>query len=246
MFRTSWIAVSALLVSLVLPPPSAAQSAGDGWDFTLMPYLMGASISGTQTIRGRDVDVDLSASDIFSNLEFGAMGSFVARKGDWGFGTDVIWMALGAPAEVGPVSAEVDFDQGAFAFYGLRRLSAAADVTFGLRINHLAGKLAVGAPIAVTVDQSKNWVDPIVGLNLRSPLERRVFVRLYSEIGGFGLGSTFTWQIFPTVGVNLGRRSSVDVGYRWLDIDYEDGEGNERFAYDTLSQGPVIGFTFRF
>jgi hypothetical protein len=231
---------------VAVPAPLAAQPAGDGWEFTLMPYLMGASISGTQTIRGRDVEVDLSASDIFSNLEFGAMGAFVARKGDWGFGTDVIWMALGAPAEVGPVSAEVDFDQGAFAFYGLRRLSAAADVTFGLRVNHLAGKLAVGAPIAVTVDQSKNWVDPIVGLNLRSPLERRVFVRLYSEIGGFGVGSTFAWQIFPTVGVNLGRRSSVDVGYRWLDIDYEDGEGNERFAYDTLSQGPVIGFTFRF
>lgn len=211
-----------------------------------MPYLMGASMSGTQTIRGRDIDVDLSASDIFSNLEFGAMGALVARKGDWGFGTDVIWMALGAPAELGPLSAEVDFDQGAFAFYGLRRLSASADLTFGLRVNHLAGKLAVGSPISLTVDQSETWVDPIVGLNLRSSLERRVFARVYTEIGGFGMGSTFAWQIFPTVGFNLGRRASIDAGYRWLDIDYENGEGNERFAYDTLSQGPVVGFTFRF
>lgn len=246
MLRVSSIVVFTLLMILALPATPSAQPASDEWEFTVMPYLMGAAISGTQTIRGRDVDVDLSASDIFSNLEFGAMGAFVARKGDWGFGSDAIWMALGAAGDVGPVSADVDFDQGAFAFYGLRRLSPAADVTFGLRVNYLGGKLALASPIALTVEQSQTWVDPLVGLNLRSPLDRRVFVRVYSEIGGFGVGSTFTWQIFPTVGVNLGRRSSIDFGYRWLDIDYENGEGNERFAYDTLTQGPVMGFTFRF
>lgn len=246
MVRTSTIALFTALLAFSLPAPLSAQPVSDQWEFTLMPYLMGAAISGTQTVRGRDVEVDLSASDVFSNLEFGAMGVFIARKGNWGLGSDAIWMALGANGELGPLGVEVDFDQGAFAFYGLRRLSAAADLSFGLRWNHLAGKLAIGSPVSVTVDQSKNWVDPIVGLNLRSPLERRVFARLYTEIGGFGVGSTFAWQIFPTVGINLGRRSSVDFGYRWLDIDYETGEGNERFAYDTLTQGPVVGFTFRF
>ena len=246
MHRAWSMAGLALLFTLAAPVGALAQPAARQWEFTLMPYLTGASISGTQTILGRDVEVDLSANDILSNLEFGAMGIFVARKGGWGFGTDVVWMALGAPAEFGPISAEVDFDQGMFAFYGLRRLSASAELTFGLRVNHLAGTLAVSAPIALTIDHSKNWIDPNVGVNLRSPLDRRVFVRLYSEIGGFGVGSTFAWQVFPTVGVNLGRRSSVDFGYRWVDIDYENGEGNERFAYDTLSQGPVVGFTFRF
>lgn len=238
--------LSIALAALGSPRPASAQSASDGWQFTLMPYLMGASISGTQTVRGREVEVDLSASDIFSNLEFGAMGAFVARRGNWGLGSDVIWMALGANGSLGPVGVEVDFDQGAFAFYGLRRLSEAADLSFGLRVNHLAGKLAIGSPLSLTVDQSETWVDPIVGLNLRSSLDRRVFARLYTEIGGFGMGSTFAWQIFPTVGVNLGRRSAIDFGYRWLDIDYENGEGNERFLYDTLTQGPVVGFTFRF
>ena len=121
MLRVSSIVVFALLMTCALPATSAAQPASDEWEFTVMPYLMGAAISGTQTIRGRDVEVDLSASDIFSNLEFGAMGVFFARKGNWGFGSDAIWMALGAAGDAGPVSADVDFDQGAFAFYGLRR-----------------------------------------------------------------------------------------------------------------------------
>jgi hypothetical protein len=36
-----------------------------------------------------DVDVDLSASEVFSNPQFGAMGIAVARKGDWGFARGV-------------------------------------------------------------------------------------------------------------------------------------------------------------
>ena len=43
---------------------------------------MGAAINSTTTIREREVDIDASASDIFSNLQFGAMGLVVATKGN--------------------------------------------------------------------------------------------------------------------------------------------------------------------
>ena len=127
------------------------------------PYLMGAAMSGTTTVRGVDVDVDVSASDIFSNLQFGAMGIAVARKGDWGFGSDLIWMALGTTVR----DTNVDFNQGAFAFYGLRQLGPAADVTFGLRVNTLQGELTFKGP-DVTVSQDQTWVDPIAGVTLRT------------------------------------------------------------------------------
>ena len=89
-------------------------------------------------------------------------------------------------------------------------------------------------------------MDPIVGLTLRTPAERRVLLRVYTEIGGFGVGSSFTWQVFPTVGIRLADWASLELGYRWLDIDYSTGEGRERFAYDVLTQGPVGGVAFRF
>jgi len=38
----------------------------------------------------------------------------------------------------------------------------------------------------------------------------------------------------------------LEFGYRWLDIDYDTGERNEEFRYDVLTQGPVVGFGFRF
>jgi len=249
---------SALVVALVVFLSACTASvamaqapAGDSWRVTVMPYLMGASMGGTTAVAGQELDVDMSASDIFSNLQFGAMGIVVARKGDWGVGGDAIWMALGAngtaPGPLG-ITGSADMSQGAFAFYGLRRLAPSADVSFGGRINYLSTNLRINAPLQVrSVDGSKTWFDPIVGLQLRTPdTGGRWRAQVYTEIGGFGVGSTFTWQVFPTIGVNLSKSASLELGYRWLDIDYSSGEDLTLFKYDVLTQGPVAGFRFVF
>jgi hypothetical protein len=238
-----------LLVLIAMP--SAAQAPGDTWQITVAPYVLGASMNGTTVIKGQGLDVDMSMSDIFSNLQFGAMGLVVARKGNWGVGGDAIWMALGTTGTTpGPlaISGAADMDQGAFAFYGLRRLAPYADVMFGGRVNTLSGNLRFSGPVgAHSVDGSKTWFDPIVGLQLKTPpAGSRWHAQVYTEIGGFGAGSTFTWQIFPTVGVNLAKWVSLDFGYRWLDIDYSSGENDTLFKYDVLTQGPILGFAFRF
>ena len=221
--------------------PAAAQVPSDKWEVTVAPYFMGAAMSGTTAVRGREVDVDVSASDIFSNLQFGAMGLVVARKGNWGIGGDAIWMALGTTVR----NTNVDFNQGAFAVYGLRRLGSAADLTLGMRVNTLQGQLKSNT-LAFDVSQDKTWVDPLVGLTLRSPRNHRLHAQVYTEIGGFGAGSDFTWQVFPTLGIKLTDRLSLELGYRWLDLDYSTGDGNERFSYDVLTQGPIGGLAFRF
>ena len=96
------------------------------------------------------------------------------------------------------------------------------------------------------MSQDQTWVDPIVGVTLRSPAGRRVHLRLYTEVGGFGAGSDFAWQVFPTLSLKVTNKASLEFGYRWLDLDYDTGERNEQFRYDVLTQGPVVGFGFRF
>jgi hypothetical protein len=230
-----------LILSGAGTPAAAQQVPSDKWEVTVAPYFMGAAMSGTTAVRGREVDIEVSASDIFSNLQFGAMGLVVARKGKWGLGGDATWMALGTTVR----NTNVDFNQGAFAFYGLRRLGSAADLTAGMRVNTLQGQLKSNT-LGFDVSQDKTWVDPLVGLILRTPGEHRVHAQVYTEIGGFGLGSDFTWQVFPTVGFKFTDHFSLEVGYRWLDIDYSTGDENELFAYDVLAQGPIGGLAFRF
>ena len=249
--RRVTLLVAAVLFGLLPAAPVLAQSSGDGWQVTVAPYLMGAAMKGTVAVAGQEATLDMSASDIFENLQFGAMGLVVARKGSWGVGGDAIWMSLGAngtaPGPIG-VAASADMSQGAFAFYGLRRLAASADLFFGGRVNYLSTNLRLNGPLQVrSVDGSKAWFDPIVGLQLRTPeSDGRWHAQVYTEIGGFGVGSTVSWQVFPTIGVRLTERASIEFGYRWLDLDYSTGEDTTLFKYDVLTQGPVMGFAFRF
>jgi len=250
--KTKSVALGLLFTVLAASPVAAQAPAGDAWKVTVVPYLLGAAMNGTAAVKGQDVTIDMSASDIFSNLQFGAMGLVVARKGVWGVGGDAIWMSLGAngtaPGPLGRVTGSADMSQGAFAFYGLRRLAPYADVFFGGRVNYLSTNLRINSPLQVrSVDGSKTWFDPLAGLQLRTPENgKRWHAQVYTEFGGFGVGSTFTWQIFPTVGVDLTKRASLEFGYRWLDIDYSSGENTTLFKYDVLTQGPVMGFAFRF
>jgi hypothetical protein len=101
------------------------------------------------------------------------MGLVVARKGNWGFGGDAIWMAPGAngttPGPIG-VTGSADVNQGAFASYGLRRLGPAAALFFGGRINALQANLRFTGPLNPhTANGSKTRFDPIIGLQPRTP-----------------------------------------------------------------------------
>jgi hypothetical protein len=240
-----------MLLTVIAASPAAAQApAGDSWKITVAPYFLGASMNGTTTVKGQELDVDMAFSDILDHLKFGAMGLVVARKGNWGFGGDAIWMSLGANGtSPGPVAitGSADLNQGAFSFYGLRRLAPVADLMFGGRVNTLQADLRFDGPGQRSADGSKTWFDPIVGLQLHTPESgKRWHAQVYTEIGGFGVGSTFTWQVFPTFGVNLAKWVSIDFGYRWLGIDYTSGDGLTLFKYDVLTQGPVLGFVFKF
>ena len=126
-----------LLVFVIATVPVCAQAQDDEWHYTLAPYLIFPGMSGKMGIGEFEANVDVGASDIFSNLQFGFNGAFMAQKGDWGFGADVIYMALGQSTD----RVNVDPNQGAFTFLGMRQLDPGLDLTFGARWNVLQGKI---------------------------------------------------------------------------------------------------------
>ena len=79
-----------------------------------------------------------------------------------------------------------------------------------------------------------------------SPLRRRLRAAICLEVGGFGLGSDFAWQVCPTVGVQASHRFGLDFGWRWLAADYKSGSGASAFTWDVIQQGPVLGLVFAF
>jgi hypothetical protein len=48
------------------------------------------------------------------------------------------------------------------------------------------------------------------------------------------------------VGVDVGKRASLGIGYRILSMDYDTGSGDQFFKYDVTTQAIVLGVAFQF
>lgn len=214
------------------------------WKHRLTPYLMGASLEGTVGAAGQEVDVDLSASDLLSNLEFGFMINYRAETDRFSIGFDGLYTGLGATLE--SPSAEVDVDQYMIEVTGGYRAAPPVEILAGIRYNRLSNAIDFRGPLATQVSASKDWVDPIVGARFTAPLSAKWSFRGRADIGGFGIGSDLTWQLGGYLDVRLSPRSSLQFGYRLLDTDYESGSGLSRFKYDTLVSGPAFGLSLHF
>jgi hypothetical protein len=66
------------------------------------------------------------------------------------------------------------------------------------------------------------------------------------DIGGFSVGSKFSWNASGYLGYSVSQMMSLWAGYRALGVDYESGSGNSKFVYDMLFRGPVLGVSFLF
>ena len=87
----------------------------------------------------------------------------------------------------------------------------------------------------------EDWTDPIIGVRYFYDFGNKWMISARGDIGGFGLGSDFTWNVLALVHFQPWEYVSIVAGYRAMDQDYEDGSGASRFAYDMRLAGPIAG-----
>jgi len=63
------------------------------------------------------------------------------------------------------------------------------------------------------------------------------------DLGGFGVGSDLSWQVLALLDWQPWKHASLVAGIRGLGVDYENGSGLDRFAYDATTWGPLLGFS---
>jgi hypothetical protein len=74
----------------------------------------------------------------------------------------------------------------------------------------------------------------------------RTLSGIEGDIGGFGAGSDFAWQLYPLIGADVSKHVTIGGGYRVLSMDYTTGNEGEQFKYDVVTQAIVIGAAFHF
>lgn len=335
--------------SLAEVPKPVPQSSE--WQLSFTPYAWLTGVNGSLTARGHTVDFDESFIDLVdkSDFIFALMGYFEARKGRFGFFTDVVWQDLGFSGQAkndfnrqrsgSPFArfpnvnvtvdanlkiksnAQLDYKstiiQSGAAFEvanwsngssrttidalggarywnesvdstvdltGNLTVNATATATFnprevvkqvlrqrGFKLNSRGAKLIqrainkkfgpgknitversaqidIDRAVAVASSGDLEWVDPFIGGRVRHQFGDNKEVTLQGDVGGFGVGSDFSWQVVATYGFDVncfGTPLHTVIGYRALAVDYsEDGPYGEN-VLDIVQHGPLMGVTLR-
>jgi len=243
-----------LIFSFILPVIGQKKEDNDKeWNFTVAPYIILPNMNGDIGMGGIEVDVSANPGDIFSNLDFGAMLYFEASTDKFAFTFDLLYMDLGKDGTT-PIlerDVRVDVDQLAITISGLYRIAPWAEIGIGGRINSLGSQFKI-APGEIVLPGQKlsmdeTWLDPLIVTRAMTRFNNSNWrLGLLASVGGFGLGSDFTWEVNPFGGYQFSDLFEISAAYRWLGMNYETGSGSNRFLYDMVISGPQLGLLFHF
>ncbi|WP_428385560.1 outer membrane protein [Methylocystis sp.] len=151
------------------------------------------------------------------------------------------WKFLGAPDSTIALGGYAGFRYG---YLGID-LTAKA---FGAANSQLLDLTAVGARSTVK-SGSIRWVDPVVGIQLRHEFAPGEEFCARGDIGGFGVGSKFSWQFYGGYSRDFdfsGLKFVGMVGYRALGVNYSTWANGEQNGLNAVIHGPVTGVGMRF
>ena len=119
------------------------------------------------------------------------------------------------------------------------------DITGGGRVWQLDYEMnQIGGPSLV--DESETWFDPVVGGRMLLDLPHGFGLELRGDVGGFGVGSEFAWNIEVAFKAELADNIGAEIGFRHLQSRYETGSGSDFFEWDIASAGLYGSLVFRF
>ncbi|WP_311925083.1 hypothetical protein [Microvirga sp. 3-52] len=256
-----------------LPPAWSFRFVPYGW----LTSLNGTTTVRGRSVK---VDASFADIVRESDTLVALMGDFEARNGPLALLGNAVWSKIGAdsasvrtrslaPGVTGALGTSLNLDiemaivEVGAAYEVARSGPVAFDILAGARYWYQEANLSLG--IAGTVDigdlevagaralvrsGSVNWLDPMIGARVRYTVAPGHELLLRGDIGGFGVGSDFSWQAIGAYGFELGTYQGITfsgmIGYRALYADYTEGEGRQRYEFDMLQHGPILGISARF
>lgn len=272
--RIAVIAMTLAVFGFNAPVAFAEETAAKSsdWDFSIAPYIWAVSLRGDATVGGISTSIDESFIDTVSNADsvfaLTLHGEAWWRE-RWGGFLDGTYVKLGfdnqvlavppgpiVPAIIGDLETEIWLVE----FGGLYRAGrwpyGRVDGDRGWTLELLAGgrytsidqKITFKVPPAPNVNGNQSWTDPFFGGRGTFDLSERWAFILRTDIGGFGVGSDFTFNasgLFDYRYVGWGLDMDILAGYRGLYQDYSSGSGPTAFVWDIWMHGPLLAWNIR-
>lgn len=244
------VCLAACLLMIATPSAHAEEQAeaAKNWEFNLTPmYIWFVDLSGTMGVKNMNNPVDVPFSTLFDNLELILTGHFEAlHRSHWGLILDLSYIEIGSTIPA-PQIQKVDFTTVIAEVDGFYRFDMgyqSIDIIAGFRYNKLEPEITFTAGLPLSfLKTTEDWVDPLIGGRYLRELNDQWTLILRADIGGFGVGSDFAWNVSGLVDYRPWKHVSIIGGYRALDYDYEDSSSTIT-KYDVTLAGPLLGLNF--
>src|SRR3954447_23207221 len=196
----------------------------------------------------------IGPGDLYGHLTWVPfMGQAEFRSGSFGVVTDFIH----APLKSGISTRDILFGSGTGEFT-LNTGSAVAlyralalpdqnvDIGLGFRAWGLDGQIALSGRrqrlSPVTVANGLSWADPLIAGRYHYDFGNGFAATAYGDLGGFGVGAHFDWQLMGTIDYTIRPGLDLHAGFRSLNFSY----GAPRANLNVNMYGPIISATLRF
>jgi hypothetical protein len=229
----------------------AGQAMAQDWQFSAAIYGWGPDTTATiETPRG-PVTGELTFSEAWESLDLAFMGVVSAQRNQLSLILDTLFLKLSddraTPGVLGFAGAEVSSQVSIINAYAMWEVSSSStgrlDVGAGVRFYNTDSDVSfTGGPVPLGFEIADDWVDPLLAVRYRADFGRDWYATAFADVGGFGTGSEFTWQGVATVGYRFTDSFSVEAGYRMLQSDRIEANGE----IDLELSGPLIGARFQF
>ena len=245
-------ALTPLVALALLTTPASAiggdrARAGDAWRFEFTPYLWFPNISGTIATeplpKATFESPDLGLLD---NVDFATSATFTARDDAWVVLSEFSYTKLGLNESISGSELSVDSAVYWATLAGGHSIVAGSagrvDAFGGVRYTFLDGDVESSGGVSGSNRNNQDWFDPLVGFEASGNIAERWRLGLLADVGGFGVGSDFAYEIWPSVSWTYNDIITLHAGYRLLSMDFKRGE----LEYDVREAGWIVGFGLAF
>ena len=242
-------------ISTIKAPKPVLLAEGDGkksdspgkwkYNFTLATFM--PVMDSNLSIGDRNTQTVVSPSQVIDKIDSAFNGRFEANNGKWGAFMGLFYIKLKDDLNFRRISGNTRMEMTIWQTAVTYRISEGdtkVDALAGFRYQAIDMDINL-SPLA-RVSKRADWMDPIIGARANFPLSKNMDFNLYGDVGGFGMGSKFTWRTDAIFNWHLSEGFALNGGYILLDTDYRKGTGLGEFKYDTTLKGPVFGATFKF
>lgn len=199
------------------------------------PYVWLTTLNGDLTVDGTPRHVNFTFEDFFKYSNLGLSGHVELKKKNWAVMFDWLYVDL----LKNPTYTELSLGEISLAI----RLSKNLEVLGGGR--YFKSEVEFREDPDVTGKRDNSWIDPIIGGRYTMDLTKALMFTFRADVGGFGIGSDFQWNISSGVGYRISNITFM-AAYRIWYAKYKTGAGDNLFVYDMTTSGPGITMIIHF